>query len=205
MSDVAPPAAPGPLEAPAASVSAPAPAPVSDPTRTALTSPWGHAVAGGLALLGIVLNVVGAFGFPGNAPVEQIMNAGITIDLVAVVIACGIGFGANLRTRPARPARVFPWIALGLSVVALIAWAVTAGGLFETLFAGGRGRYMNDTSGAFTLGIPWTLGAIFGAFGLRRRTTPLLAGAAWAAIALWAVVLIGVIASALLYGADLTD
>jgi hypothetical protein len=133
------------------------------------------------------------------------MNAGITIDLVAVFIACAIGFGVSVRMRPARPSRVFPWLGLGFSAVALVAWAVTSQGLWDTLLADGRGRYMNDIAGAFTLGIPWTLGAIFSAYGIRGRTRPHLNAVAFTGIGLWAVVLLGVLASALLYAADLTD
>lgn len=177
----------------------------ADPFRTATLSPWGHAVAAGLAAVGIALNVIGGAGFPANAPVEWIMNAGITIDLVAVFIACAIGFGVSVRMRPARPSRVFPWLGLGLSAVALVAWAVTSQGLWDTLLADGRGRYMNDIAGAFTLGIPWTLGAIFSAYGIRGRTRPHLNAVAFTGIGLWAVVLLGVLASALLYAADLTD
>ncbi len=201
MSEVAPPAVPQP----APEASSAAPQVPSDPFRIATPSPWGHAVAAGLALLGIVLNVVGGAGFPPAAPVEWLMNAGLTIDLVAVLIACGIGFAVTLRSRPVRPALVFPWLGLGLSAAALVAWAVSAGGLVETLFLGGRGRYMDDVAGAFLLGVPWTLGAIFSAYGLRRGTKPYLNAASWAGIGLWAVVLAGVLASALLYAADLTD
>jgi hypothetical protein len=166
MSDVAPPAVPQPVPP------APQPQPVyADPFRTAVHSPWGHAVAGGLALVGIVLNVLGGAGFPSNAPVEWIMNAGITIDLVAV----------------------------------LIAWALASQGLWDTLLTGGRGRYMYDTAGAFYLGIPWALGAIFSAYGVRGRTRPHLNAVAFTGIGLWAITLLGVLASALLYAADLTD
>jgi hypothetical protein len=200
MSDVAPPAVPQPVPP------APQPQPVyADPFRTAVHSPWGHAVAGGLALVGIVLNVLGGAGFPSNAPVEWIMNAGITIDLVAVFIACAIGFGITLRRRPARPSLVFPWLGLGLTAVALIAWALASQGLWDTLLTGGRGRYMYDTAGAFYLGIPWALGAIFSAYGVRGRTRPHLNAVAFTGIGLWAITLLGVLASALLYAADLTD
>lgn len=197
MSDVAPPAVP--------QAYTPAPAAGFDPFRTAALSPWGHAVAAGLALVGIVLNVVGGAGFPANAPVEWIMNAGLTIDMVAVFIACAIGFGVSVRMRPARPSRVFPWLGLGFSALALLAWGLTSQGLWETLLADGRGRYMNDTLGAFVLGIPWALGAIFSAYGVRRRTKPHLNAVAFTGIGLWAIVLAGVLASALLYAADLTD
>jgi hypothetical protein len=200
MSDVAPPAVPQPLT--------PAPPPQAvyvDPFRTATLSPWGHAVVAALALVGIVLNVLGGAGFPSNAPVEWIMNAGLTIDLVAVFIACAIGFGISLRMRPARPSRVFPWLGLGFAVLALVAWAMASQGLWETLLLDGRGRYMNDTAGAFYLGVPWVLGAIFCAYGVRGRTKPHLNAVAFTGIGLWAIVLLGVLASALLYAADLTD
>ncbi|QNO36805.1 hypothetical protein H4J02_09965 [Protaetiibacter sp. SSC-01] len=201
MSDVAPPAVPQPApDAPEAAPVAP-----SDPLRIATPSPWGHAVVAALALVGIVLNVIGGAGFPAAAPVEWLMNAGLTIDLVAVLIACGIGVGVTLRARPVRPALVFPWLGLGLSAVALLAWAVGAVGLYETLFFGGRGRYMEDVGGAFLAGIPWALGAIFSAYGIRRGTQRRLNVAAWVGIAMWAIVLVGVLASALLYAADLTD
>ena len=94
--------------------------------------------------------------------------------------------------------------AVGFGVAALIAWAVTAGGLFETLL-GGRGRYMEDVAGAMLFGIPWALAAIFGAYGYRIPARPWHNAAAIAGIVLWAVVLIGVLASAVLYALDLTD
>lgn len=204
MSDVAPPAVPQPAPTPAAAPAAPA-QPLVDPSRTALASPWGHAVVAGLAIVGIVLNVIGGAGFPAAAPVEWVMNAGITIDLVAVAIACGIGFGVSLRARAVRPARVFPWLGLGFAALVLVFWAATAAGLFETVFLDGRGRYMNDVAAPFYAGAPWVLGAVFSAYGVRRRTTPLLNAAAWTGIGLWAIVLVGALASALLYAADLTD
>lgn len=182
-----------------------APGVAPDPLATALLSPWGHTAALVLALIGILLNVVGGAGFPGNAPVEWIMNAGITIDLVAVALACGIGLLTALKRRPARPSFVFPWLGLGFSVLALLAWASSSGGLWETLFLDGRGRYMNDIGGAFVFGIPWTLGAIFSAYSVRGNTKMYLNVAAYVGIALWAITLAGVIASALLYGARLTD
>jgi hypothetical protein len=201
MSDVAPPAVPQPVHP----ASLPPQQLLFDPLRTATLSPWGHGVAAGLAAVGIVLNVIGGAGFPSNAPIEWIMNAGITIDLVAVFIACAIGFGISLRMRPARPSLVFPWLGLGLAALALVFWALASQGLWDTLLNDGRGRYMNDTAGAFYLGVPWTLGAIFSAYGVRGRTKPHLNAVAFTGIGLWAIVLLGVLASALLYAADLTD
>ncbi|TPX03319.1 hypothetical protein FJ656_17805, partial [Schumannella luteola] len=131
MSDAAPPAAARTPEGVAV-----------DPARTARQSPWGRLVVALLALAGLVANVVGGVGFPNSAPAEWLVNAGVTIDLVATLIACGIGFAVSVRARPAALARVFPWLGLGLSLVAVVAWALTAGGLVETLFQGGRGRYL---------------------------------------------------------------
>jgi len=207
MSDAAPPAAPQPASTVSASPQPGVPVPAAVPASalTARLSPWGHGIAAMLAFAGIVLNIAGGAGFPSNAPVEWLMNAGLTIDMIAVLIASCIGFAVSLRMRPARPSRLFPWLGLGLAALALLAWAVSSGGMWDTLLAGGRGRYMNDTAGAFLLGIPWALGAIFSAYGVRGRTRPLLNVAAFAGIALWAVVLVGVVASALLYAADLTD
>lgn len=176
-----------------------------DPLATALLSPWGHLVVFLLAVVGIVVNVSGGANFPSNAPVEWIMNAGITIDLVAVAIACGIGVRVARGRRLARPARVFPWLGLGLGIVAVVTWAVSSSGLWETLFLGGRGRYMNDVAGAFLFGIAWALGAIFSAYGVRGNTRPHLNVVSAFGIVLWAVVLVGVLASAVLYGLDLTD
>jgi len=201
MSDVAPPVVPQPAQPPHPA----AMQPVVDPSRTAALTPWGHLVVAALAVVGLTLNVIGGAGFPSNAPVEWVMNAGITIDIVAVALACGIGIGVSARMRPARPSRVFPWLGLAFAAVALVIWAVMSGGMWETLLGLGRGRYMDDTSGAFVAGIGWALGGIFSAYGLRRRQPAQLNAAAWAGIALWAVVLVGVVASALLYAADLTD
>lgn len=176
-----------------------------DPLATAVQSPWGHLVVLVLAVVGIVVNVIGGAGFPANAPVEWIMNAGLTIDLVAVALACGIGLLVTKRRRLTRPSHVFPWVGLGLSAVALGAWAVVSQGLWATLFFEGRGHYGTDTMGAFLFGIPWALGAIFSAYGVRANTKPYLNAAAIVGIVLWAVVLLGVLTSALLYAADLTD
>ncbi len=203
MSEVAPPVVPQPANQEPAAAAAAA-QPPADTARTAIASPWGHAVVALLALVAIVINVAGGAGFPAAAPVEWFMNAGLTIDLVAVLIACGIGFRVSLRARPVRPTRVFPWLALGFSFFAFLAWLVFADGLLATL-TGGRGRYMEDVAGAFLLGPLWTLGAIFAAYSLRRRGKASLTAVSWASIALWVIVLAGVLASALLYAADLTD
>jgi len=200
MSEAAPHVVPQPVPSPYVGV-----APPVDPRRTAALTPSAHVVVAGLAVVGLVLNVLGGAGFPSNAPVEWIMNAGLTIDIVAVALACGIGAGVSTRMRPARPSRVLPWLGLGFGVVAVVAWAVTSGGMWESLLGLGRGRYMDDTGGVFTVGIGWVLGGAFSAYGVRRRQAGHLNAAAWCGVAMWAIVLVGVVASALLYAADLTD
>lgn len=189
---------------PPAASPAPHPAPVviPDPSHRSIWVLAGVAVA---AIAGWIVNMVAGFGFPQNAPVEWVYNAGISLDLIAVAIASGIGALLSIRPRPVRMARVFPWLGLGFGVVAVVGWAISSGGMWDTLLFGGRGRYMIDVGGAFYLGAVWSLGAIFSAYGYRRPARPGHNAAAIAGIALWAVVLVGVLLSAVLYAADLTD
>lgn len=181
--------------------SGPQPVRVDDP---AIRSVWVLAGVAVVAIIGWIVNMVAGFGFPSGAPLEWVSNAGISLALIAVAIATGVGALISIRPRPVRPARVLPWLAAGFGVAALIAWAVTASGLFETL-SGGRGRYIEDVAGAALFGVPWSLAAIFGAYGYRIPARPRHNAAAIAGIVLWAVVLVGVLLSAVLYAADLTD
>lgn len=175
---------------------------IADPSSRNVWVLAGVAVA---AIVGWVVNMVAGFGFPQNAPVEWVYNAGISLDLIGVAIATGIGALLSIRPHPVRKARVFPWLGLGFGVVAVIGWAVASGGLWDTLLLGGRGRYMEDTAGAFYLGAVWSMGAIFSAYGYRKPARPWHNAAAIAGIVLWAIVLVGVLLSAVLYAADLTD
>ncbi|AYF98478.1 hypothetical protein [Protaetiibacter intestinalis] len=168
-------------------------------------SPW---VLGGVAVAATaawVLNLVGGLGFPDGAPAEWGMNAVISIDLVGVAIATGVGALVAARRRPSRESRVLPWLGVGLALVAAVAWAATSPGLWQTLFAGRGGRYAYDVGGVFFTGIAWALGAVFGAFGYRTGGLPIRNAAALAGIVLWAIVAAGAVGSALLYAADLTD
>ena len=175
---------------------------IPDPSHRSV---WVLAGVAAVAIVGWIVNMVAGFGFPQNAPVEWVYNAGISLDLIAVAIATGVGALLSIRPRAVRKARVFPWLGLGFGIVAVIGWAVASGGLWETLLLGGRGRYMEDTAGAFALGIPWSLGAIFSAYGYRIPAHRWHNAAAIAGIVLWVVVLVGVLLSAVLYAADLTD
>lgn len=187
---------------PASPVAPPTVAPLADPSSRSLWVLAGVTVA---AIAGWIVNMVAGFGFPQNAPVEWVYNAGISLDLIGVAIATGVGALLTIRPRPVRKARVFPWLGLGFGVIALIGWAIASGGLWDTLFLGGRGRYMNDVGGAFYLGAVWSLGAIFSAYGFRKPAHPGHNAAAIAGIVLWAIVLVGVLLSAVLYAADFTD
>lgn len=181
----------------------------ADPTPSvaaaAFRTPWGHIAVILLASVGLVLNIIG-----GNesiaGPVEEIMYFGISVDLGVAILVCSIGLVVSLLSPRAQRSIAFPKLGLAFSLVAFVAWLVNADGLFATLFFDGRGRYMHDTVGPFFFGIPWVLGAIFSAYGLRGRGGSAKSNAAASVgLLLWAVVLAGVIASGLLYGADLTD
>jgi len=176
--------------------------PITDPSSRSV---WVLAGVAAAAIVGWIINMVAGFGFPQNAPVEWVYNAGISLDLIAVAIATGIGALLSIRPRPVSKARVFPWLGLGFGLVALVGWAIASGGMWDTLLFGGRGRYMVDVGGAFYLGAPWALGAIFSAYGYRKPAHPWHNAAAIAGIVLWALVLVGVLLSAVLYAADLTD
>ncbi|TXK19584.1 hypothetical protein [Homoserinibacter sp. GY 40078] len=156
------------------------------------------------ALVGWALNLLGGLRFPANAPVEWVYNAVLGLDFIAVAIACGIGCLLSISPRPVAQARVMPWAALVLALVAVVAWATTASGLFATA-TGGRGMYADDTWGVLLVQVPWVLGAVFGAYGYRRPPRPGHNLAALIAIGLWGLVAVGVVASALLYAAGLTD
>jgi hypothetical protein len=187
---------------PPVSAAPPIPVTIPNPSHRSI---WVLAGVAAAAIVGWIVNMVAGFGFPQNAPVEWVYNAGISLDLIGVAIATGIGALLTIRPRPVRMARVFPWLGLGFGVIALVGWAISSGGLWDTLLFGGRGRYMIDVGGAFYLGAVWSLGAIFSAYGFRRPSYRWHNAAAIAGIVLWALVLVGVLLSAVLYAADLTD
>jgi len=68
----------------------PAPAPplvrIVDP---AIRNVWVLAGVAVAAIVGWIVNMVAGFGFPPNAPVEWVYNAGISLDLIGVAIATG--------------------------------------------------------------------------------------------------------------------
>jgi hypothetical protein len=168
-----------------------------------------------IAVVAAVLTTLGGRGFPYNAPIEQLYCFGLTVDLVATAIAlvalAVVEFirraNPELRARPlnTRPS-VFAIVAVSLSGLALLAWAV-GGGLVEliTLLSDVRTRYMNHTGGLFLAGIPWALGMVFGAWGFRpggHRVTSILA---LVAVVVGVLLAVPTTAAALVYGAGLSD
>ena len=91
---------------------------------------------GALALLAVVGTVVGASGFPGAAPVEQLYAFGVIVDMVAVAIAISVMLVVEFRRRadpnrlglPVNPRpSVFAIIALVMAVLTVLAWVVGGG------------------------------------------------------------------------------
>lgn len=189
--------APGPF--PAAYV------PVVDPARTTRPTTAGHAVVFLVATAAFITNLVGGFGFPSGAPAEWLVNAGIGLCLFATMLVSGVGLAASIRRGLVRPSRVLPWVALGLALLGFIVWVANSDGLWATLSGEGRGAYLTDVGGAFLTAPAWAIGAMLGAFSLRRRGHIAPTLASWAAILLWAAIVAGVCASAVVYSLGLTD
>jgi hypothetical protein len=167
------------------------------------------------ALIAAILTGVGSTGFPYNAPVEQIYSLLMMVDLVAVVIAIGallvVEFvrraNADRRAAPlnVRPS-VFAIVAVVLSGIALLAF-LSGGGAEQVvdLIRGIRGRYMYWTGALVFAGIPWALGGIFGAWGLRPRGNVATNVLAAVAVAVWLLLAALTTAASLIYGAGLSD
>jgi hypothetical protein len=212
--------------APAASAAAPAPAPVSAPYAPPPPPPpvyyvtiW-HSRAlligvGALGLLTAILTAVGASGFPGAAPVEQIYAFGIIVDMIAVAIALTVMIVVELRRRadpnrlglPVNPRpSVFAIIAVVLAFLTVLAWVVGGGPTqLIDLAQGLRARYMYHTGGLVAAGIPWALSLIFGAWGFRPRAHVVTNVLAVVAIVISGLLAVAAVVAALVYGAGLSD
>ena len=165
----------------------------------------------GVALLAAaIVNVVATFGFPGNAPVEQLYSFGITVDLLVAGIVLVVRAAVH-RRRPRAAQR--PAAVSALSVAALVlAVAVAIGALlfgglqnFGLAVDGERLRYMYASAGTFYLGAAWCLSFIFGAVGYRsgggRANTLLSLGA----LAVSGLLLVFLLIASITYGLALTD
>ena len=166
------------------------------------------ALAAFLAIAGGV-NLFWGGRFPSNAPVEQIYNAGISLDLFAATVVLGIFaiLSAARRSVPVKPHSISPMAiaAVILSGVVFIFWLVS--GVVPVLVSVGSGesyQYMSGVGAIVFLGIPWVLGMVFGALSLRSggRLTPVLGTIA---IVLGVLVTIGAVAFAVIYGLGLSN
>lgn len=180
--------------------------PIVLPAGAATRSPvllLGVAIA---AAAGLIVNVAGLIGFPYNAPVEQVYALGISIDLLAIVIVCGLGAFVSRRGYPLRSQSVITVIALAFAVGATLMWML-AGGVASViqLFTAEGGRYMYASAGLFFGGAVWVLAVIFAAHGYRRGGTARNNALAVAALALAGALAVYAIASALIYGLGLTN
>lgn len=205
MSDelvVLPPPPPGEPSQPAGERLTPIVLPAGAATRSPVLL-LGVAIA---AAAGLLVNIAGLIGFPYNAPVEQIYALGISIDLLAIVVVCGLGAFVSRRGYPLRSQSVITVIALAFAVGATLMWML-AGGVASViqLFTAEGGRYMYASAGLFFGGAVWVLAVIFAAHGYRRGGTPRNNALAAAALALAGSLAVYAIASALIYGIGLTN
>ena len=214
------PAAKAPASVTPPAAPAPAPyAPPPPPPPVYYVTIW-HSRAvliavGALGLLTAILTAVGASGFPGAAPVEQIYAFGIIVDMVAVAIALTVMIVVEFRRRadpnrlglPVNPRpSVFAIIAVVMAFLTVLAWVVGGGPTqLIDLAQGLRARYMYHTGGLFAAGIPWALSLIFGAWGFRPKGNIVTNALAIAAIAIGGLLAVVAIVAALVYGAGLSD
>lgn len=158
------------------------------------------------ALVALILNLGGLFGFPSNAPVEAIFAFGITVDLAAIVIACGIGAVMARRRYPLRASTPISVVALAFAVAATLIWALTSGIASIILLLGPEdGRYMHAAGGLFISGTLWVLAVVFGAHSYRRGGTRRNNVFAIVALALVGAVVAYAVFSSVIYGMGLTE
>jgi hypothetical protein len=161
--------------------------------------------------VGLIINSVGLSGFPGNAPVEQVMNFLISFDLVGgtiTLVACAVSASRTLRAKlpTAGALDVFALLGAIFGAVALFGWIGLGGAdMIAAIAAGERLRYMDDTAGTVMFGIPWILAFVFGALGFRKNASLASFILAGVALVLAFAVLAASLTSAILYGLALTD
>lgn len=182
------------------------PAPVA-PLTTDAVSVWLAASIAALLLVSAVVNAVSGVNFPSNAPIEQIWDFGITVDLVAGVITLGVRFLVIFRRpRAAAPGRSVPggFAIAGtiLGALTVVGWLILGGGDFlgKLLGSGDYLRYYLDVNGTFFMGIPWILGIVFGVVAYRQGRGTANTVLSLVAIALGVLVLIPTLYSAVVYG-----
>jgi hypothetical protein len=169
------------------------------------------AVAVLLAGAGILCQLFGAGllglpGFPYNAPIESLMNFGITLVLVGAAIALMIAAIRASRPRRVpfpRPVSILAIVGAALVLVAVLAFLGTLPAWISVL-AGERGRYDGLSGGLFLAGLPWMVGTVFATIATRSPGTVSRA-IAWAAVAAGVLLTVPVVAAAALYSAGITD
>lgn len=182
-----------------------APATTDTPTILATVLPIGV-----LALL-LVAHVLGSSNFPSNAPVEQVMALGVSIDIVAAILALGIR-AVVITPRPraafAGPTGVGPFAIVGvvLAVATLLAFLLLSAlpGVSNAV-DGADQRYMSWSAGLFWLGIPWVVGVFFSAAAFRPGRGAANSALALGSLAVQLLVAAGTAAAAIAYGAGLTE
>ncbi|GHF24135.1 hypothetical protein [Pseudolysinimonas yzui] len=199
---IVPPPPPADAPAPPAETLTPIVLPAGAPTRSPVLL-LAVAIA---AAAGFIVNLAGLVGFPHNAPVEQIYALGISVDLLAIVVVCGLGALMSRRGYPLRAETPLTVVALAFAVGAALLWMV-AGGIASViqLFTAEGGRYMYASAGLFFGGAIWVLAVVFGAHGYRRGGTPRNNALAIAALALAGGLAGYAIFSSLTYGLGFTN
>ena len=188
------------------------PAGVREPVGTDTGSVVTIGVVAVLLVAAAITNAGASTGFPYNAPVEWILSAGITIDLLAAAVLLGIRFFFILR-RPRVPGapfkRITGWTvtALVLAGASFLGWLLLGGiGFLIRLIADFDAlRYMEDVLGFFLLGAAWVAGLFFAALGYRRGRTALNNGLAILVAVVLLVLVVPTLTSGILYGLGLTD
>jgi len=199
-------AAPTPAVPPSSASGSSAPRPTSDTPSIVLA--W---VLAGVSLVLLVPNVAGGAGFPSNAPVEQLMVIGVSLDLVAGAILLGVR--AAIITR--RPRGVFEGRAgIGRSAIAagVLAAACLVGFVLLSIAPalvnaseGADQRYMSWSAGLFFLGAAWVLGLFFSSVAFRPSRGTGNNALALASAVVLLLVAAGTVAAAVAYGLGLTE
>ena len=167
-------------------------------------SPVLFIVLGGAALIFGVANVVGSQGFPYNAPVEQVIAFGVTIDSIAVLLVAVIGVIVARQPFVLKPVSVLAVIGMSLTAIVLaivlFTWVMGLAGVAS----GTRLHYSDQTWLTFLFAPVWLTGLTFSGFsfrrgGARRNNLVSMLGVAFG-IAILALAAL----SAVLYGLGLT-
>ena len=160
-------------------------------------------------LVAATINGISVFGFPANAPVEQLYSFGITVDLVVagvILLVRALVHRRRLRAESADKVVVFTYVAAAVSVVALAAWLIGGGIDYVGLLASGqRGRYMYGVGGLFVAGAAWCLAFIFGTIGYRKGGGRLNTGLSVSALVVALLLLLVALVAGVSYGLGLTD